>query len=59
MKRYVSTNYGLLGGTLDATDHVQAAMERLCTPSEIAACRRCEFETLVVTQPGRANAGQN
>lgn len=31
-----STNYGLAGGTLDATKHVESAIKRLCFPEEKA-----------------------
>lgn len=57
--RTITTNYGLAGDTLDATDHIEAALSRLCTPSEIASCRRCEFEVAVATQPGKAKAALN
>lgn len=30
----MTTNYGLLGGTLDATKHIEAALSQLCTPDE-------------------------
>lgn len=30
----ITTNYGLKGGTLDASKHIAAALPRLCTPIE-------------------------
>lgn len=56
--RIITTNYGLAGGMLDATVHVERELQRQMTAGEIA-CRRCEFEVAVVTQPGRANADRN
>jgi hypothetical protein len=64
----VSINYGLKGGTLDATRHVQAALPRLLTQVEQDAfhLRTLHGEPLrgpdviaVCTQPGRLDAESN
>jgi hypothetical protein len=35
----VTTNYGLAGGSLDATHHIEAALTRLLNPQEILSAQ--------------------
>jgi hypothetical protein len=46
-----STNYGLAGGTLDATKHLEAAIPILLNPDE---CYRCQFYSAVSPAPARS-----
>lgn len=61
----VTQNYGRLGGTLDNTEHLEAAAKRLCTHSEQTHWRAGEVDStcrLVVeatVQPGVAKARFN
>lgn len=56
----ITTNYGLLGGTLDATKHLQAAVPRLLTQGEQQAhWLRSELLIAVALRPGRENAAAN
>lgn len=62
MKRYVSTNYGLAGGTLDATVHVERERERMMTPAEINGRRHdleLEARTRTASAAVRGVAGSN
>lgn len=54
-----TVNFGLAGGKLDATEHIEAARERTCFPSEIAAVRRAEIEAYAISSPGIDSAEQN
>jgi hypothetical protein len=56
---YISKNFGLAGGMLDATKHVEAAMERLLTAEEQAQCYRCQLATVVTSQSHRDAAPTN
>lgn len=53
---YISQNYGLLGGTLDATELVIKGMKRLCFPSEITELEKLAMRLQAVqnTDPAQA-----
>lgn len=44
-----TTNHGLAGGTLDATKHIEAALPRLCSPTEIRDYRETILPAPAIT----------
>jgi len=52
-------NFGLAGGMLDATKHVEAAIERLLTADEQKQCPTCQLATLTNGHNARAAAPTN
>lgn len=60
--RIITTNYGLTGGMLDATVHVERARENQLTPAEINTRRHdleLEARTRTASAAVRGFAGQN
>lgn len=55
----VTTNYGLAGGELDASKHIEAAIPRLLTPTEAEACLRCSFTVAVTSKSKRDCSDSN
>lgn len=55
----ITTNYGIAGGELDASEHLAAAIPRLLSTSEAKACLRCEFSAAVTLKDKREGASSN
>lgn len=60
----ITTNYGLLGGTLDNTRHIEAGARKTLTPSEQTCWRQGETrspdrEVALAVQPGRERSKEN
>jgi hypothetical protein len=62
----ITQNHGLLGGTLDNTEHLEAGARKLLTASEQTCWRAGEMcrsdrlaEVALATQSGQKNASNN
>jgi hypothetical protein len=57
----MTTNYGLAGGTLDASKHIEAALTRLLNgPEQDAYCKRaCLLAEATTNKAKRDSAAQN
>jgi hypothetical protein len=57
----MTTNYGLAGGTLDASKHIEAALTRLLSgPEQDAYCKRaCLLAEATTNKAKRDSAAQN
>jgi hypothetical protein len=54
-------NYGLKGGTLDATKHIRRAIPRLCFPSEISHRNHqmaMRFSAVIESTPDRRSTAE-
>lgn len=58
--QHISKNFGLTGGMLDGTRHVETALTRLLNSDEkLQYSHRCQMAAIVTTQPQRVASAFN